>query len=62
MAATLPITKAVPYIKNYNNAAASHPPQNITISIVNQHNPKNSKPHKSTNRLQTQQLQHQGPN
>jgi predicted 2-oxoglutarate/Fe(II)-dependent dioxygenase YbiX len=56
MAATLPITKVVPYIKNYNNAAAFHLPQDITISIVNQHNPKTSKPHLSTNRLQDQQL------
>jgi len=43
MAATLSVTKAVPYIKNYNNAAASHPPQDITTSIVNQHNSKTSK-------------------
>jgi hypothetical protein len=62
MAATLPITKDVPNIKNCNNATVFHPPQDITICNVNQHNPITNKPHLSTNKLQARQLQHQGPN
>jgi hypothetical protein len=38
-ATTLPTTKVVSFIKNYSNAVAYHPAQDLKIRNNNQHNP-----------------------